>query len=79
MKLDASPSIILGFRPAWHNDAACRGHSDLFFTVESTRARQLCKECPVRAECLRWALDHDEPRGVWGGLTAAERWKLIRR
>ncbi len=36
------------------------------------RAAALCLNCPVLNECLEWALAHD-PRGVWGGLTEAER------
>jgi len=33
--------------------------------VES--AKELCRECPVRASCLAGALARREPWGVWGG------------
>ena len=42
-------------------------------------ARTVCAACPVRAAspvraaCLAHALAHDEPWGVWGGLTTRER------
>lgn len=29
--------------------------------------------CPVRALCLRHAIDVHEPYGIWGGLSASER------
>jgi WhiB family redox-sensing transcriptional regulator len=40
--------------------------------------KRVCRACPVRAECLEYALTHDERFGVWGGLTAQERAKLRR-
>ncbi len=34
--------------------------------------------CPVRRECLDWALENREQFGVLGGMTEEERWPLIR-
>lgn len=36
-------------------------------------ARAVCAACPVRRACLAHALAHDEPWGMWGGLTTRER------
>jgi WhiB family redox-sensing transcriptional regulator len=37
-------------------------------------AKLICAKCPVRRECLDYALAEPEPlMGVWGGLTAHER------
>ena len=36
-------------------------------------AKKFCSECPVRAECLTYALAVNEPFGIWGGLTPKER------
>jgi hypothetical protein len=41
-------------------------------------ALMICRGCPVRAECLEYALAHDERFGIWGGTTAAERTRLRR-
>ncbi|MEV0187500.1 WhiB family transcriptional regulator [Kitasatospora purpeofusca] len=37
------------------------------------RAKMICAGCPVRTLCLFQALDRNEPHGVFGGLTDAER------
>jgi hypothetical protein len=36
-------------------------------------AKRICQDCPVRIDCLTWALDHSERYGVWGGKTYEER------
>ena len=36
-------------------------------------------QCPVREACLEHAIAVREKHGVWGGLTARERRRLIRR
>ena len=49
---------------------ACSADPDLFFAEspgDVTRAKALCRDCPVRAACLADALDRGEPWGVWGG------------
>jgi len=66
----------------WRAEAACRGmDTALFFTErgeghDDTKA--LCRNCPVKAECLRFALDNGEKFGVWGGLSERERRRLRR-
>ena len=42
---------------------------------EST-AKRICADCPVRQECLDYAMRVHEPFGIWGGLTEAERRQL---
>uniref|UniRef100_A0AAU2VHU8 Transcriptional regulator WhiB n=1 Tax=Streptomyces sp. NBC_00008 TaxID=2903610 RepID=A0AAU2VHU8_9ACTN len=72
----------------WRERAACRDEDpDLFFPIGTTGpalvqtedAKAVCHGCPVRAECLRWALENSQDTGVWGGLDEAERRALKRR
>jgi WhiB family redox-sensing transcriptional regulator len=36
-------------------------------------AKKICLRCPIRLQCLEFALDNDERYGVWGGLSWTER------
>lgn len=47
-------------------------------------ARALCRDCPVKAECLILALRTEarsgvESHGIWGGTAPWERKRMIRR
>lgn len=54
--------------------AAKRGDYDLFFEETNiSEAKKICKECPVREECLEYALIYLIPDGVWGGVSARKR------
>jgi WhiB family redox-sensing transcriptional regulator len=72
---------------AWHDHAACVGVKDVNWFPQSdkpggrsaahlanvARAKAICAECPVKAECLEAALMEPMTYGIWGGTTAAER------
>ncbi|CAN5252006.1 hypothetical protein BH09ACT8_BH09ACT8_63350 [soil metagenome] len=64
----------------WPSRAVCSQTDPEAFYPEkggSTKdAKKVCVGCPVRSECLQWALDHDERYGVWGGLSERERRRL---
>lgn len=36
-------------------------------------AKSLCAECPIRKDCLEYAVEAKEEWGIWGGLTSRER------
>lgn len=42
-------------------------------------AKLICLSCPIRSECLEWAMRTDDRFGVWGGMTAQERRKLRKK
>ncbi|MGA5215215.1 WhiB family transcriptional regulator [Streptomyces cinereoruber] len=66
----------------WASSGLCRAGSadDLFVEgAAQNRAKALCAECPVRAECLAHALDERIEHGVWGGMTERERRALLKR
>lgn len=61
----------------WRARARCKGMSGLMFDPDQTGlARTVCADCPVRAECLGFALDQEIDAGVWAGTTFAERTRL---
>lgn len=66
----------------WQDRANCLGvDPDLFFPERgaSTReAKEVCRGCVVRDECLEYALAHGEKFGIWGGMSERER-RRIRR
>lgn len=79
-------TVIIPIRD-WTERAACRGlDPDLFYPVGTTgpaleqvaAAKAICARCPVRDDCLDWALRTGEAHGVWGGTTPEER-RYLRR
>jgi WhiB family redox-sensing transcriptional regulator len=68
--------------PEWMVDGLCaQVDPELWFPEKggSTReAKQLCTRCPVRAECLAYALANDERFGVWGGASERDRRRMTR-
>lgn len=69
-----------------YDEAACRDMDlNLFFhsrsdTCISPQAREACDRCPVRDECLEYAISQPSGSdiGIWGGTTASERRKMRR-
>ena len=74
---------------AWQRHAACRGlEAEIFYPPDSDdagggeaafEAKAVCAACAVSGECLEYAIAVREKEGVWGGQTAAERVRIIRR
>lgn len=71
----------------WRDEAACIGmDTRIFFPIGETGtalhqvllAKQTCAACPVREECLEFAIATIQNDGVWGGTTEDER-RLVKR
>jgi WhiB family redox-sensing transcriptional regulator len=66
----------------WQFRALCaQTDPDLYLNDKGGSVRTpktVCARCPVRGECLAYALENDERFGVWGGLSEGER-RLLRR
>ncbi|MEU6814011.1 WhiB family transcriptional regulator [Streptomyces sp. NPDC046860] len=68
---------------SWQTRGACHGMDPqvadaVFFPLPRdhaaiAEAKDLCSDCPVRRDCLDYALENGLREGVWGGLTAADR------
>lgn len=78
-----SYNAVMARDDAWMREAACRNvpDPDVFFPrgakaqrnkVPAT-AKMLCQACPVRKECLAYAIAHGVGTGIWGGLSSRDR------
>lgn len=68
-------------RPAWQRRAACHGQDvERYFPtargVDLRPLRALCDGCPVRAECLDYAMADASVDGYWAGTTQRERSRM---
>ena len=68
--------------PGWKSRANCMGvDPELFFPERgsSTReAKEVCRGCVVREDCLEFAIANGEKFGIWGGMSERER-RRVRR
>jgi len=68
---------------SWQDMANCLGvDPDLFFPERgaSTReAKEVCRGCVVRDDCLEYALANGEKFGIWGGMSERERRRIRRQ
>jgi WhiB family transcriptional regulator, redox-sensing transcriptional regulator len=68
---------------SWQERANCLGvDPDLFFPERgaSTReAKEVCRGCEVRVDCLEYALANSEKFGIWGGMSERERRRIRRQ
>jgi hypothetical protein len=67
----------------WVVDGLCgQVDPELFFprpNADASDAKAVCRECPVRTQCLAYALENEERWGIWGGMTPAERKRLLKK
>ena len=60
---------------SWQRDSECAKPENAdalewFFSPDFNQkyqAKNLCHSCPVRRDCLQWALEHRQIWGIWGG------------
>ncbi len=73
----------------WQARAACKGpNTSIFFPpshferkdereARESKAKGICGGCPVRRQCLDYAVRIRETHGIWGGLNESERRSLL--
>ena len=64
----------------WRERGLCSPATAHLFYVErgagTKPAKRICARCPVREECLEYALTTAEKGGIWGGLSERERRRI---
>ena len=87
MSLPASVIALANAEYGWRSEALCRDTDpELFFPIGTTgaalvqieQARAVCRQCPVQADCLDFALTTNQDSGIWGGTSEEER-RVLRR
>lgn len=68
----------------WRSRAKCSGlPPDIFFPERgqntSITVKKMCIDCPVRTECLEFAVLSNQQYGIWAGTSVKARRKLRRQ
>lgn len=68
----------------WAPYGNCRGRDTSIWFLDDHKsaegkksakeAKEICSTCPVRIQCLNYAIVNKERFGIWGGLTPHERY-----
>jgi len=75
-------------KTTWRDAGACLGEDPELFHPDGTvgrwvqviaEAKAVCNRCPVREQCLEWAIDTRQDCGIFGGLDEYERQQRRRR
>ena len=75
-------STVTEARTAWVLQGLClTTDPDKLFVrgAAQRKAAAMCRDCPVKAECLADALDNEVEFGVWGGMTERQRRALLKQ
>lgn len=68
------------FTETWRKLALCIDQPAGLFFPESSQpnleGKRICQMCPVRLECLEYAVTNHEEFGIWGGTVGKERGKI---
>lgn len=79
-------AILAGLTAGWRDSAACRSADpELFFATDTGRflhpreAIRVCRDCPVIADCLEWAIRSGDKFAILGGMTPRQRTDYRRR
>lgn len=63
----------------WARRGACRDKPNEWWFPgrgeDVRKAVSVCTSCPVRVECLEYALRTKQPYGIWGGVDMLRPWK----
>lgn len=78
MTEERRPRLVIGpIQEDWIEHGSCVGApAEVFFPPRGSNgvaARKICAGCPVRQECLDYAIENREQWGIWGGMDLDQR------
>lgn len=65
----------------WRDAGLCaQADPEAFFPEKGAKnaaVKRICLRCPIREQCLNWALENHPVEGIWGGLSERERRRML--
>jgi hypothetical protein len=62
------------------DEAACKGmNTNIFYPDDISKLKEpkeICKRCTLKVPCLVYALENNEPFGIWGGESERGRQRM---
>lgn len=76
------PAAAIGYPPFVDGREHCATvDPEIFFPgrgQDSASAVAVCAWCPHRRPCAAWALETRQAFGIWGGMTAHQRYTILK-
>jgi len=67
----------------WQDQAACKDKDPSIFFPDGRgghiEAENICEKCPVRLDCLVYAIENKIDDGIWGGYGERARQRIKKR
>lgn len=73
---DMSKGLCKGYPTVWWFPHFPPGHDRAIYhriKTDAEKAKTICRLCPVKDACLKFAQENGEEFGIWGGLDEKER------
>ena len=68
----------------WEGALCAEVDPELFFPLkgkflDAQNAKRICNRCELKQKCLEYALKDPELKGIWGGTSEPDRFKMRNR
>lgn len=74
--------VSTGMDSNWMATGNCNNHPPaVFFPSDGVGveiAKEICSSCPVKEQCLEYALTNRVDHGVWGGTSERQRRRILK-
>jgi WhiB family redox-sensing transcriptional regulator len=71
-------SQLKDFAAEWKDLADCKKYDHMIWFPEPgehdklKKARSICSKCPVKKQCLEYAVETNQTIGIWGALSSRQ-------